>query len=374
MKREFDVVIFSIKSDRSGVPVYCAALGKWLESIGKSVCIVTRERGPAFEELPVGVTVLEFHSLINSMSLSAISSARAVLKIIDSQYCCNLFILNGALFGTVGRFQSRTLVSRSIFVHHGVAFDQGFRLFRRLAFFVVEVFLLNFTQATSVAVSTRNFEQLKNLALPRARDRIHLISNVSFRAGLQKWRGLSSVESDQNGLVRYICVAGFRSQKNHLRLFDAFEKCGVESELFLLGIDVDSSEAVGIARERLSSKKFNLVSFVGVASDPNSFFTSKSIAVLASDYEGFPLAALEAAQIGAPVVMTPVSGSDELQNSSAGFIANRFSAEDLALTMEEAAHALTSGNWDHRAVATNAKRAFDVAKFFESWQTLLFRK
>lgn len=372
MKNSFDVVLFSIKSDRSGVPLYCAEMGEWLVSLGKSVCIVTKESGPAFHSLPSGVTLLEFSSLENSISLRSLISAVSVFKNVNSRYRCGTFILNGALFGTVGRFLASKISPRVIFVHHGLSFDRGFNFFRRLTFFCIELFLLNFRETVNVAISKRHYKWLEKLVFFRGRRRVHAVPNVSFRAANMDKQLSRTVVDTQNAPIRYVCVAGFRSQKNHERLFEAFEVCKVEAELFLIGVDVDSDRAIGLAQKCLCKKKFDLVRFVGVESDPCSFLTPGSVAVLASDYEGFPLVALEAAQLGSPVVMTPVSGSDELHEAGVGFIATRYTAVSLAREMEAAAAALKSGDWDRKEVAERAKTAFDTDQFFKSWYGLLF--
>lgn len=360
------LVIFSIKSDRSGVPIYCAELAKFAAGLGVKVCIVTRVNGPAFAGLQSCIRVIEFPALTNQFSISALREGFKVVKEVFSRVSDCPVVLNGMLLGVAGRCLARRL-GKTIFVHHGLAFDSGFGVVRRLVFGCVEFLLVNFSPAENVVISEKNLVQLRKLSFSKNRKRIKLISNISF---METLRPLSNDVQDMS--LRFVCVAGFRTQKNHRRLFEAFQKTEVNANLYLIGPGVDCVECRALANQILCEKKQKAVRFVGVSDDVASFYTSNSICVLGSDYEGFPLAALEAAQLGVPVVMTPVSGSEELGRSGLAFVAQDFSPCSLGVELDLAANVLRDGQWNHVSAANKANKVFEKKEFFNRWTAVLF--
>ena len=68
----------------------------------------------------------------------------------------------------------------------------------------------------------------------------------------------------------------------------------------------------------------------GPMPDLSHEFSNAGIFCLSSDYEGFPLSALEAAACGIPVIMPDVGGAFEIEQSGSGLIYSPNRAKALA--------------------------------------------
>lgn len=116
----------------------------------------------------------------------------------------------------------------------------------------------------------------------------------------------SSVTTSSKTIV---CVANLRNPKNHLNLINAFSiihKNAIDWKLHLIGksFDDDYSKAVqNLINEKLLTN--NVVLF-GQRNDVFKQLQQAEIGVLSSDSEGLPLALLEYALAGLPVVTTDV--------------------------------------------------------------------
>ena len=100
----------------------------------------------------------------------------------------------------------------------------------------------------------------------------------------------------------FVCVAGFREQKNHLLLIDALKLLeDKDVQLLLIGkgptFDAVHSRVVTLG---LTDK----VIFLGQTENPHKYVAKSQCFILSSDYEGFPNVILEALACGTPVIST----------------------------------------------------------------------
>jgi len=115
--------------------------------------------------------------------------------------------------------------------------------------------------------------------------------------------------------VLFVCVAGFRPEKNHALLLQAFAQGALHrgaAHLLLVG--------VGALREVLQDRVRDLglgdsVRFLGFRTDLAEVLAAADVFVLPSDREGNPLAVLEAMAAGTPIIATAVGGLPELVES-----------------------------------------------------------
>lgn len=102
----------------------------------------------------------------------------------------------------------------------------------------------------------------------------------------------------------------------------------------------------------------NYVKFEGSQSDLVKYFLSADIFVLSSDYEGMPIAMLQALAAGLPVVTTPFPASADLINEfQCGFLAKDFSDEALA-------HALSLAHQDVGLFEVASRASVIAAQMF----------
>jgi len=123
-------------------------------------------------------------------------------------------------------------------------------------------------------------------------------TDVSLIQQLQQ----EEVDDEQFDKFTFICVAGFRAQKNHRMLIDAFALLGDKNaQLLLIGKGALMEET----RKQVNDLDMqDSVSFLGHKSNPFKYLSRADCLVLSSDFEGFPNVLLEAMACGLPIVST----------------------------------------------------------------------
>ncbi len=112
-----------------------------------------------------------------------------------------------------------------------------------------------------------------------------------------------------------LCLARLEPQKRHDVLLDAWARLRGEAVLWLAG---DGSLRAGLeARGRALGGR---VRFLGTRQDVPDLLAAADVLVLSSDWEGLPLAVLEAMAAGRPVVATDVGGVGEVLSDGAGLV------------------------------------------------------
>jgi glycosyltransferase involved in cell wall biosynthesis len=123
------------------------------------------------------------------------------------------------------------------------------------------------------------------------------------------WRRLAGIES---GDTVFTCVALFREQKNHRRLLRAFQAGPArDPRAKLLLVGTGPTETV-VRRLAESYGLGDQIRFLGIRDDVPEILGASDVFVLSSDYEGNPLAVMEAMAAGLPIVSTSVGGVPEL--------------------------------------------------------------
>ena len=170
--------------------------------------------------------------------------------------------------------------------------------------------------------------------------------------------------------VLYVCVAGLRPQKNHPLLLEAFHR-GPASDprAHLL------SAGAGTLKSRLETQIGALglqekVHLLGHRSDVPDVLNAADVFVLSSDYEGNPLAVLEAMTAGKAMISTAVGGVPELVEGGCGLLVPPRDAQALSRAMS---HLLENPDARKSMGEMSARRAverFDVRAMTEAYEDL----
>lgn len=134
--------------------------------------------------------------------------------------------------------------------------------------------------------------------------------------------------------VAYACFARLAPQKNHAGLLDAFVAGpgrDPRAHLLLVG---DGPLARPL-RERVAAQRIERVQFLGEQADIRPWLAACDAVVLASSWEGSPLAVMEAMAAGRAVVATAVGGVPELiQTGRTGLLVPPASPTALAQALQ----------------------------------------
>ncbi|HTS74595.1 MAG TPA: glycosyltransferase [Bryobacteraceae bacterium] len=187
----------------------------------------------------------------------------------------------------------------------------------------------------------------------------HLVPNCipveSYRASGEaraRWRGQEGIPE---GAVVFTSTARFVEQKNPLLMIEAFARLGdPRARMVLMGRGDMRDQVVDLIRARGLEESVHLL---GYRPDVAECLAASDVFVLSSNWEGNPLAVMEAMAAGLPVISTNVGGLPSLVESGRSGIlvpagdcaafteAMRFLADDAATraAMSAAARAHAAG-------------------------------
>lgn len=165
-----------------------------------------------------------------------------------------------------------------------------------------------------VAISREVASSMERVYRLKAR---HLVPNCipveKYRADdavRERWRAQEGV--DPHAVV-FISVARFDPQKNLFMLLDAFSRLrDPRAQLLLIGHGTQQDEIIRYIREHRLEQSIRVL---GVRADVPECLAASDVFVLSSNWEGNPLAVMEAMSAGLPVVSTAVGGVPELVES-----------------------------------------------------------
>ncbi len=191
-----------------------------------------------------------------------------------------------------------------------VVTEQNVDVWKRWYHRVIDRILFNWTDRV-ICVSDQVVEfYTRELKVPSQKTAMipNAIDLAPFH-GASPPRGLREEIGSAGGEFLFVCAARLHPQKRHCDLFEAARLllamgCG-DFRLLIVGEGSLREEL-----ERLSESKGlkSRIHFLGLRQDIPSILLQSDAFVLASDYEGLPLAILEAMAAGLPIVATNVGG------------------------------------------------------------------
>jgi len=183
-------------------------------------------------------------------------------------------------------------------------------------------------------------------------------NGVDLAAPRTDWRQANGFSSND---ILIVSVARLDPQKNPLLLIDALPD-DPRCHLLLAG----DGALLQAARKKAGPR----VHFLGVRSDIPELLAACDLFALASDYEGLPVAVIEAMAAGLPVVATNVGGVPELvEHEATGILVPPRDREALASALST----LVRDRIRRRAYGERAReraRHFSAARMIESYAAL----
>jgi glycosyltransferase involved in cell wall biosynthesis len=216
--------------------------------------------------------------------------------------------------GVLGRMAARSLGIPVIFTAHGWAFTPGIPNHQAALYTWIERLA---APLASKVITVSEFDRRLALARGVAPSR----KLVTIHNGMPDVDPTLRADPSRNP-VRFAMVARFEPQKDHTTLLQAF--AGLQQEGWTLDLIGDGPLQAGA--EELSQRLglAGRVRFWGQRMDVDLRLADAQVALLISNWEGFPRSILEAMRAGLPVIATAVGGVVEsVRNGETGFTVSR---------------------------------------------------
>jgi len=181
-----------------------------------------------------------------------------------------------------------------------------------------------------------------------------------------RWREENGLSSDA---VVFTCVGRLEPQKNPLLLLQAFAELKDPSAHLVLS-------GGGSLRERLhgyaqANKLCDRVHLIGKQNNVPSVLAASDVFVLSSNWEGNPLAVMEAMAAGLPVIATQVGGVPELvQSGHQGLLVPAGDRPGFSAAMKTLLFGTDMRQAMGRAAEGRAVREFKVERMVEGYANL----
>ena len=179
-----------------------------------------------------------------------------------------------------------------------------------------------------VCVSEDIVAWLLELGVPRSL--LHLVPNgVPLAVAIERDAARHELGLATDAFVIGI-VARLRKQKRHDILLEATARLRADGRRVVVCIVGDGPERADLERHAVALAIDDALVWTGEMEDPGRLASAFDVSVLSSDFEGMPLAALEAMAAGVPLVATEVGGLPDLLAGGAGVLVPRRNPVALA--------------------------------------------
>ena len=310
-----------------GAQVHVRDLATALLARGHEPLVLTGGGGPYIESLRArGVQTFTLESLgvpIRPLrDLRALHEIRALLRTLRP----DLVSTHSSKAGILGRLAARALGIPVIFTAHGWAFTPGVPSREATVYRWIERLAAPFA---SRIITVSEFDRQLALAYGIASsDKVVTIHN-----------GMPDIDqallADPSALpVRLAMVARFERQKDHATLFHAL--AGLMQEPWRLDLIGDGPL---LSEARALSDRLGLVDriqFWGQRMDVDARLAQAQVALLITNWEGFPRSILEAMRAGLPVIASAVGGiSESVRDGETGFTVPQADVEGLRRRLKQ---------------------------------------
>jgi glycosyltransferase involved in cell wall biosynthesis len=231
--------------------------------------------------------------------IDPIHDAKAVRKLaalIEKQKP-DLVSAHSSKAGIIARLAARKAGVPCVFTAHGWAFTEGISKKKQVLFRGIERAMAPLA-ARIICVSEYDHNLARRYGLPANR-------LVTIHNGILDRQHAPRI--DQPGPIRVAMTARFAPPKQPVTLLRALAPL-LGTECWLIGDGPDLDEARDAARQLGISDR---VRFLGRSNDVPGLLEQCHIFVLSSDWEGFPIATLEAMRAALPVIVSDVGGAPE---------------------------------------------------------------
>jgi glycosyltransferase involved in cell wall biosynthesis len=304
-----------------GVQVHVRELTAALRAHGHEPTVIIGGRGPLLAQLRergIQTVVVRHLSVpINPLrDFRALREIGAVLKELQP----DVVGVHSAKAAILGRLAARSLGIPVILTAHGWTFTPGIPPLQAMVYRRIEQFMGRFTD--------------KIMAVSEFDRRLGLAAGIVPESRLVTvYNGIPDVPTElradpSRSPVRLVMVARLAPQKDHVTLLRALvDLQNYRWELDLVGEGPLLEQTKNLAQRLGLSGR---VHFLGQRTDVEQLLANSQVALLITNWEGFPISILEAMRAGLPVVASAVAGTGEsVRDDQTGYLAPRGNVDVL---------------------------------------------
>ena len=285
----------------AGAEIMCENLIYELVKLGHNVTVISMYdyHSAITERLEKAGVDIRYFGKKSGFDFSMYNKMRRLLKEIKSD------VVHTHLYSAQYAIPAAILAGVKHRVHtvHNVAEKENGRLARRLnKFFFKHCHLIPVALSELIRDSIVKEYKIEN-------ERIPVIYN-----GIDLSKCQPKTDYSVDGNFKILHIGRFSEQKNHWGLIKAFNDFNgkyPDSELWLIGDGEKKPEIEKYVKDNNLTSK---VKFLGLQSDVYTFLHDADIFTLPSNYEGIPMALIEAMGTGLPIVATAVGGVPDMLN------------------------------------------------------------
>ena len=285
-----------------GAQIHVRDVATALKARGAEVLVIAGGEGPLSEQLAArGVAFQRLDHLCRAPDpltlMRGLSELRGVLK----QFKPDILSTHSTAAGLVGRVVARSLGLPAIFTAHGWGFTDGRPMVQRAAFWLVERATAPLS-AKIITVCDSDLQAALKSRLTRP-DRLVSIPNAmpEVAASLR-----AAPAQAPPGIIMVARMSHWKDQPTLLRALSGLKD--LDWALELVGDGPSKGSVEQLAGELGLADRIH---FAGYRDDVPSRLAAAQVFVLATKWEGFPRAILEAMRAGLPVIASEVGGVRE---------------------------------------------------------------
>lgn len=305
-----------------GAQIHVRDLAAAMQAQGHSVVVLTSGKGPFLDDLrTLGIrTVVLRHLTVPIRPLQDLRALREMRAVL-AEFGPDLVAAHSAKAGVIGRMAARLLRVPVVVTTHGWSFTTGVPPLKAAVYRWIERLTGPFSADKTITVS----EYDRQLALDGRILPPHRV--VTVHNGMPDVPPSLRADPAANP-PRLVMVARFGAQKDHATLLRAL--AGLRDLSWTLDL---VGEGPGLERTRGLADSLGLadrVHFLGQRMDVQQILGRAQLALLITNWEGFPLSLLEAMRAALPVVATAVGGVGEsVQDGETGYLVAPQNVEQL---------------------------------------------
>jgi len=313
------ILVLITNSDRAGAQVHVLSLITGLKDY-YDFFLYTGTHGFLVEECKkIGVETRVFSSLCRS--ISPVKDYKSYKSIVEAgkQLDPKIIHVHSAKAAAIGRLVAYKLNVSSIYTVHGWPFSAGNKILKRYTSCFIER-AFSFITKQYIAVSDYDYRLgVKHIC---RRENIVIIHN-----GIENC-DIVGKENSNDEIIKLCTVVRFAPQKNVACMLRAVRDLDYNFILNIAGSGSEEQKVREICKELGVEKK---VFFHGEIVDVDTLLRECDLFLLSSDWEGLPIALLEAARAHLPIVATNVGGVSEIvEDGVTGFLVNRNDHRDMS--------------------------------------------